>query len=517
MIGKPRPLVLAILDGWGLSRRSRGNAILMADTPNMDFFQKRYSVAKLETSGEAVGLPSNQMGNSEVGHLNIGAGRVVYQELTRIDKAIKEKTFFKNPVFLEAISKAKKSGALHLMGLLSDGGVHSQIEHLYALIKMARENRVPKVYIHVILDGRDVPPRNAKEYLKPLEERLEKEGSAELATVAGRYYTMDRDHRWERIEKSYRAMVFGEGRRSPGGVIALNEAYERGESDEFLLPTVLVDKKNNPRGLVKDEDAIIFFNFRPDRARQITRAFTDKDFTYFNRGTNPPLPFFVCMTQYDKTIAAPIAFSLQRLTNTLGEVLSKEGLRQLRIAETEKYAHVTFFFNGGIEEALPREDRVLIPSPKVSTYDLKPEMSALELTEILLEKLKEDIYDVIILNYANADMVGHSGKLESTIKAVEVVDSCIGKVVNTTIELGGSVLITSDHGNAEHMINNSKEREGEPYTAHTSNLVPLILANNKGYKIKGKGVLGDLAPTMLEIMNIPIPAEMTGKSLLTNL
>ncbi len=508
---KPRPLVLAILDGWGISRRRRGNAVYIAKTPRTDAFSQVFPSAKLEASGEAVGLPPGQMGNSEVGHLNMGAGRVVYQELTRIHKAVKEKTFFRNPVLLEAVNKATEGGALHLMGLVSDGGVHSHINHLYALLKMARENRVAKVYIHALLDGRDVPPANAAEYLEPLQKRLETEKSGELATIAGRYYTMDRDGRWQRTEKGYRALVLGEGEKAPDALTALERAYARGETDEFVLPTVLVDGEGNPRGRVRTGDAVIFFNFRPDRARQITRAFTEEDFTYFDRGANPPEPFFVCLTQYDKTIDAPVAFPPQSLKNTLGEVLSGAGLKQLRIAETEKYAHVTFFFNGGQETPYPGEERVLIPSLKVATYDLQPEMSAPKVTRTLLDKLDEGTFDVVVLNYANPDMVGHTGKLEAAVEAVETVDTCIGRVVDKTLGLGGVVFITSDHGNAELMVDS---RTNGAVTAHTSNLVPFILVNKEGYRLKGKGILADVAPTVLEVLGIPIPEEMTGKSLL---
>ena len=512
MITKPRPLVLAILDGWGLSRRRKGNAIYNAATPRMDAFRQVFPFAKLECSGEAVGLPAGQMGNSEVGHLNMGAGRVVYQELTRIHKAVKEKTFFRNPVLLEAIGKAKKGSALHLMGLVSDGGVHSHVDHLYALLKMARENRLPHVYIHALLDGRDVLPANAREYIEPLQKRLESEKSGELATIAGRYYTMDRDGRWDRTEKGYRAMVLGEGLKAPDGLTALEQAYARGETDEFVLPTVLVDEKGCPRGRIRPGDAIIFFNFRPDRARQITRSLTDEVFVHFDRGPTPPDVFFVCMTQYDKTIHAPVAFPPQSLKNTLGEVLSREGLRQLRIAETEKYAHVTFFFNGGREPPYPGEERILIPSPKIATYDRQPEMRAGSVTQALLQKLEEETVDVVILNYANPDMVGHTGNIPAAIQAVEAVDTCIGRVVDKALGLGGAVFITSDHGNAELMVD--PHNPGNVFTAHTANLVPLILANKQGYKIRGAGSLADIAPTLLEVLGIPIPEEMTGKSLL---
>ncbi len=508
------PLVLVILDGWGIGRPTAENAIYLAKTPHMDRFQQEYPYAEIEASGESVGLPAGQMGNSEVGHLNIGAGRVVYQELTRINLSIKEKTFFQNKVFLEAVERAKKGAALHLLGLVSDGGVHSHLEHLYALLWLAKEHRLPEVYIHVILDGRDVPPANAAVYLKPLEEYLVKEENIFLATVTGRYYAMDRDNRWERTEKAYRAMVAGEGEKAADSLAALQQAYNRGETDEFVSPTVLLDENGNPRGKVKKDDVLLFFNFRPDRARQITRAFIEENFSHFEREEPFIQPFFVSMTNYDKTIAAAVAFAPQNLKNTLGEVLSKYNLCQLRIAETEKYAHVTFFFNGGVEKSSPGEIRSLIPSPKVATYDLQPSMSAPEVTKVLLDKLSQRIFDVIILNYANADMVGHTGDLKAAVEAVETVDYCLGQVVDKVLEMKGVVCITADHGNAELMLDKEEGRGDRPHTAHTTNRVPFVLVNERGLKIRNRGILADIAPTMLEILHISIPVEMTGKSLI---
>ncbi len=514
MRNKTAPLMLVILDGWGLGHPTAENAIYLAKTPYMDSFQQKHSYAEIEASGESVGLPAGQMGNSEVGHLNIGAGRAVYQELTRINLSIREKAFFQNKVFLDAMERAKKGATLHLLGLVSDGGVHSHLEHLYALLRLVKEHSLPEVYIHAILDGRDVPPANAADYLKPLEEYVANEKNIFLATVAGRYYTMDRDNRWERIEKAYRAMVTGEGEKATDSLVALQQAYRRGETDEFVLPTVLVDENGNPRGQVKKDDVLLFFNFRPDRARQITYTFMAEDFPHFERGEPFVQPFFVSMTSYDKTLETAIAFPSQSLKNTLGEVLSYHGLRQLRIAETEKYAHVTFFFNGGVEKPSPGEIRTLIPSPKVATYDLQPSMSAPEVTKVLLDKLSAGIFDVIILNYANADMVGHTGDLQAAVEAVETVDECLGQVVNKVLELKGVVCITADHGNAELMLDKKEGQADRPHTAHTTNRVPFVLVNERGLKIKDSGVLADIAPTILEILHIAIPQEMTGNSLL---
>ncbi|MEG6615109.1 2,3-bisphosphoglycerate-independent phosphoglycerate mutase [Peptococcaceae bacterium 1198_IL3148] len=508
-----QPLVLMILDGWGISNQQQGNAIALAKKPNIDQYYKHYPHTMLSASGEDVGLPEGQMGNSEVGHLNIGAGRVVYQELTRITKEIKEGGFFANPEFLAAIQTVKKNGsALHLMGLLSDGGVHSHINHLFALLELAKRENLERVYIHVFLDGRDVPPANAQQYIDELEKKCAQLAVGKIVTVMGRYYAMDRDQRWDRTERAYRALVLGEGLKTEHAEEAVEESYRRDETDEFVQPTVMVTPNGKPLATVRDGDAIIFYNFRPDRARQITRAFVDRDFSGFKRPAEHPRVHFVCMTQYDKTIVAPIAFKPQKLVNTLGEVLSKNNVQQLRLAETEKYAHVTFFFNGGVEVANPGEERVLIPSPKVATYDLKPEMSANEVTAALLEQLALDQYQVIIMNYANTDMVGHTGKMDAAIKAIEAVDKCVGQVVRAVLARQGTVLITADHGNAELMA----DEAGNPVTAHTTDPVPFILINDNQYKqVKLKtGRLEDIAPTMLEILHIEQPKEMTGKSLI---
>ncbi len=512
MTVKRRPLVLVILDGWGLSDNGEGNAIARARTPNMDELLARYPYTTLSTSGEDVGLPEGQMGNSEVGHLNMGAGRIVYQELTRISRAIRDGTFYQNPVLLEAVEKVRRRGtALHLMGLLSDGGVHSHIQHLYSLLDLARDQGLEKVYVHAFLDGRDVPPANAREYIIPLTERMARMETGRVATVMGRYYAMDRDRRWERTQQAYYAMVRGEGIKVPSALAAVEQAYARGETDEFVKPSVVTDDGGSPVGLVTDGDGIIFFNFRPDRARQITRAFVDEDFDAFDLPPGRPKVHFVCMTQYDKTIDAPVAFRPQVLVNTLGEVLSYHNLRQLRLAETEKYAHVTFFFNGGVERPNPGEDRVLVPSPKVATYDLQPQMSAPEVTDVLVNKLRENIYDVVIMNYANPDMVGHTGVFEAAVRAIQAVDQCLGRLMKCVDECGGTAVVVGDHGNAEQMIDD----DGGPHTAHTANPVPFIvvhpLARERGLR---SGGLGHVAPTVLHLLGIERPAEMTCGSLL---
>ncbi|MFZ5632831.1 MAG: 2,3-bisphosphoglycerate-independent phosphoglycerate mutase [Bacillota bacterium] len=506
------PLVLIILDGWGLSDVSRGNAIASAGTPNIDSYWKNYPHTVLGCSGEDVGLPEGQMGNSEVGHLNMGAGRVVYQELTRISKAIRDGSFFENDVLRQAMDHALRAGgALHLMGLLSDGGVHSHINHLFALLEMAGRRRLEKVYVHCFLDGRDVPPDNALEYIKQLEEKIKELKTGRIATVMGRYYAMDRDRRWERTERAYRALVDGQGLKALSVEAAVKESYARQETDEFVQPTVIEDGAGNPVATVKNGDAVIFFNFRPDRARQLTRSFVDSDFRGFDRGQALENLYFVCMTRYDKTIEAPVAFPPQRLKNTLGEVLSAARIKQLRLAETEKYAHVTFFFNGGVEPPNPGEERILIPSPKVATYDLKPEMSAPEITEELVGQLQFDRYRVIIVNYANPDMVGHTGDMEAAVRAVETVDRCLGRAVGAILKKNGVAIITADHGNAEHMRNEA----GRPVTAHTTDPVPFILV---GEQVRGAvlrpGRLEDVAPTILDLLGIEKPKEMTGSSLI---
>lgn len=500
-----------ILDGWGSSARSEGNAIAAARKEYVDQLFKKYPHASLETSGEYVGLPAGQMGNSEVGHMNIGAGRIVYQELTRISKAIKDGHFQKNQVLTEAMERARDR-SLHLIGLLSDGGVHSHIEHLFALLDMAKAYGLERVFVHAVLDGRDVGPKRALPYIEALEEKMKELQIGKIATVAGRYYTMDRDKRWDRVEKGYLAMVTGEG---PKGLLAkelVERSYEQKVTDEFVVPSVVVDEKGEPVGLIKPGDVVIFYNFRADRARQISHALSDREFTEFNRPGGYLNLHYVCMTLYDLTLEAPVAFPPQNLENTLGEVISKNGLRQLRIAETEKYAHVTFFFNGGQEETFPGEDRILIPSPKVATYNLKPEMSACEVTRKVIEMLHEDKYHFFVLNYANADMVGHTGSFEAAVQAIEAVDKCIGQVVEAFLQKSGIILITADHGNAEEMV----DREtGTPQTAHSSNLVPVILVGEgmEKYKLRD-GSLKDVAPTILEMLNIPKPQEMEGESLI---
>lgn len=507
-----KPLVLMILDGWGLSSRRENNAIALANPQVMSRLCREYPFTELQASGMAVGLPDGQMGNSEVGHLNIGAGRIVYQDLTRITKAITDGSFFRNPVLLDCLAKTRASGGrIHLAGLLSDGGVHSHNTHLYALLQLARQEEIKEVFVHCFLDGRDTPPRSAAEYISSLEEEMNKIGIGRIATIMGRYYAMDRDNRWERVEKAYNAMVLGEGNSTGSALAAVENNYEQGINDEFVIPSVVCDR-NGPVGTIRDGDGFIFFNFRSDRAREITRAFTDPAFTGFSPGFRPKVSSFVCMTEYDETFGLPVAFGPEELKNILGEVVSKAGLHQLRIAETEKYAHVTFFFNGGNETPFPGEERVLVPSPKeVATYDLKPEMSVHQVTAELVGRLDEKRFDFIVLNFANPDMVGHTGFLDAAVKAIGAVDQCVGVVVDKVLSQGGSLLITADHGNAESMI----DENGNPHTAHTCNPVPLVLVGDagKGLRLRS-GVLADIAPTVLEILGIPKPAEMTGSSLL---
>jgi 2,3-bisphosphoglycerate-independent phosphoglycerate mutase len=511
-VSRPRPLALIILDGWGLGRRRNGNAIHQANTPFYYHLLENYPVARLAAGGEDVGLPAGQMGNSEVGHLNMGAGRIVYQDLTRISRDIRTGVFFENAVLQRAMARTRENrAALHLLGLVSDGGVHSHLHHLFALLRMAEKFSLPHVYVHAILDGRDVGPVSAGDYLTALEEKMDELKTGKTATVSGRYYTMDRDRRWERVEKAYNAMVHGTGETAATSHHALQNAYERGETDEFVLPTVILDQEGKPVATVGPKDTIIFFNFRPDRARQITRAFIEGDFHSFDRGISPPLSFFVCLTRYDEKMEAPVAFPPDGMRRTLGEVLSENGLRQLRIAETEKYAHVTFFFSGGEEKPYPGEERVLIPSPKVPTYNLLPQMSAPEVTKQVLAEIKKEKFDVIILNYANTDMVGHTGILEAAVKAVETVDSCLQQVVTAVLDRGGVALLTSDHGNAEQMTTG---RTGRPFTAHTPNPVPFILIGSQGFRLRKKGILADVAPTVLDLLGLDKPAEMTGQTLL---
>lgn len=506
-----RPTMLMILDGYGLRSEKHGNAIASAKKPNLDKIFKNWPNTQISASGSDVGLPDGQMGNSEVGHLNIGAGRIVYQDLTRISKAISDGDFFKNPVMENAIASCiEKNSALHLMGLLSDGGVHSHIDHLCALIKMAKQRNISQVYIHAFLDGRDVPPCSAGEYITTLEAKMAEIGLGKIATIAGRYYAMDRDKRWERVEQAYNAMTSGAELYAKSASEALENAYQRGENDEFVKPTSIFSENEKP-SLVQDGDSVVFFNFRPDRAREITRCFVDDHFTGFSRKARPKDINFVCMTQYDATMpGVNVAFPPQTLENTLGEYISSLGLKQLRIAETEKYAHVTFFFNGGVEKENPGEDRILIDSPKVATYDLQPEMSAHLVTDQVINQIKSGKYDLIILNYANPDMVGHTGIMPAATKAIEAVDTCVGRVVDTMLDCGGQILLTADHGNAEL----EEDENGCPVTAHTTNPVPLVCIRKEPVPLLSGGRLCDLAPTLLELMNLPQPVEMTGRSLI---
>ena len=505
------PIALVILDGWGLGNAADPhNAIAQTVTKHMTVLPELYPTTTLACSGEAVGLPEGQMGNSEVGHLNIGAGRVVYQELTRITKEIREGRFLKNPVLTKVVETVKAEGtALHLMGLVSDGGVHSHLTHLYALLEMAKKYGIPKVYVHAFLDGRDVPPSSAAGYLAQLESQIAELGVGKIATISGRYWAMDRDKRWERVEKAYAALVYGEGEHGASAAEAIQAAYAKGETDEFFTPTI-IDGCGDCT--IKPNDGVIFFNFRPDRARQLTRTFVDTEFAGFER-RNGYFPLqFATMTQYDETLPSPVAYSPQYLKNTLGEIFAANGLHQLRIAETEKYAHVTYFFNGGEEQPNPNEERILIPSPKVATYDLKPEMSAPEVTDRVVAEIRFGKYDLIVLNFANGDMVGHTGQFEAARQAVATVDACLGQVVEAMHDRGGIALITADHGNAEMMVD---PITSEPYTAHTTNDVPFILVSDahRGIKLR-QGILADIAPTILDLAGIEQPPEMTGESLL---
>ena len=511
--GLKQPLVLVILDGWGINDSCEYNAVCQARTPNLDALFREYPATRLEVSGLAVGLPEGQMGNSEVGHLNIGAGRVVYQDLTRISKSIADGDFFSNPVLIEALNGVRRSGGkAHFMGLLSDGGVHSHISHLYALIEMARRCGIAEVCVHAFLDGRDTPPQSGRRFLAELEAELRRAGLGRIATVTGRYYAMDRDNRWERVERAYRALTEGEGVPAADSAEAIAGAYEAGQNDEFVEPRVVV-RDGRPAGAIEDGDGIVFFNFRADRAREITRAFTAPDFSGFVRRRRPALSSFVCLAEYDQTFDLPVAFPTVTLHNLLGEIVSRAGLTQLRIAETEKYAHVTFFFNGGNEVPYPGEDRVLIPSPQeVATYDEKPEMSAPEVTDELVRRVESGAYDFIVLNYANPDMVGHTGILPAAIAAMETVDACVGRIVAAVLRAGGRLLITADHGNCEQLLDPAG---GGAHTAHTANPVPLLLVDPQRRQAKlREGILADLAPTILELLGLEPPPEMTGKSLL---
>ena len=501
------PTTLIIMDGFGLEGPSAGNAVVNAPTPNLDRIFRDFPGCRLSASGLDVGLPEGQMGNSEVGHTNMGAGRVVFQDLPHISRDIESGEFFKNPAYLEAMSNCREWGsALHLMGLLSDGGVHSHITHLFALVKMAKEQGLEKVYVHCFLDGRDVPPSSGKSYVEQLQAKLDELGTGRIATVMGRYYAMDRDKRWDRVQRAYDAIALGEGIFEEDPAAAVQKSYDSGVTDEFMEPVVCAKGAQ-----VRDNDSIIFYNFRPDRAREITRCFVDEDFQDVERKKGFVPVDFVCTTEYDATMPnVTVAYPRQKLENIFGEYISKLGLTQLRIAETEKYAHVTFFFNGGVETVFPGEDRVLIASPKVATYDLQPEMSAYQVTEEAVKRIESGAYDVIILNLANCDMVGHTGVYEAACRAVTAVDECVGRVVEATSRMGGVSLITADHGNAERMA----DEDGEPFTAHTTNLVPFYIV---GASVRLRdGRLADIAPTMLDLMGLEKPKEMDGETLIVN-
>lgn len=508
-----KPYAIIIMDGYGLSGEKNGNAIAMEGSPNVEKYRREYPSGELGASGMSVGLPDGQMGNSEVGHLNMGAGRIVYQELTKITKEIGDGGFFKNEALLGAMENAKKNHKkLHVWGLLSDGGVHSHNTHLYALLKMCKENGLDNAYVHCFMDGRDVSPTSGSGFLRDLQAEMDKLAFGEIASVCGRYYAMDRDNRWERVAKAYDMLTLGNGIHAEYAADAVEASYKNEVTDEFILPTNVV-RGGRPVALVEEGDSIIFFNFRPDRAREITRAFSQEDFNGFERKTGYLKPYYVCFTQYDATFKdVRVAFKPQSLDNTLGEYLSKKGLTQLRIAETEKYAHVTFFFNGGVEAPNAGEERALVPSPKVATYDLQPEMSAFEVTERAIKELSSGKFDVMILNFANCDMVGHTGVISAAEKAVETVDICVDKVLRQILKMGGGALLTADHGNADKMI----AEDGSPFTAHTTNPVPVVLVCDrlKDKKLREGGVLADLAPTLLDMMGLEKPAEMTGKTLI---
>ena len=508
-----KPVVLMILDGYGLNDNPDGNAIAMANTPVMDKLMSDYPFVKGNASGMAVGLPDGQMGNSEVGHMNIGAGRIIYQDLTRITKDIQDGTFFENKVLLQAIENCKKNDSdLHLWGLLSDGGVHSHNTHLYGMLEMAKRNGLEKVYVHAFLDGRDTPPASGKDYVAELEEKMKEIGVGKVASLSGRYYAMDRDNNWDRVQKAYDSLVLGEGVQATDAVQAMADSYANDVTDEFVLPTVIVGDNGKPLSLVKDGDSVVFFNFRPDRAREITRAFCDDQFKGFERRFLNLT--YVCFKDYDETIPNKlIAFEKEEIQNTFGEFLANHGLKQLRLAETEKYAHVTFFFNGGKEEPNKDESRILVNSPKeVATYDLKPEMSAPEVGKNLVEAIKSQEYDVIVINFANPDMVGHTGVIPAAVKAVETVDGLVGEAVEAIKEVDGVLFICADHGNAEKMVD---YETGAPHTAHTTNPVPFILVNaDADMKLREGGCLADIVPTLLEVMGMEQPTEMTGKSLI---
>ncbi|QSO49709.1 2,3-bisphosphoglycerate-independent phosphoglycerate mutase [Alicyclobacillus mengziensis] len=506
-------MALIILDGFGCRSETVGNAVRGAKKPVFDNLWKTYPHTHLLASGHAVGLPDGQFGNSEVGHSNIGAGRVLYQDLTRIDKAINDGDFFQNPALKGAMDYVKEhDSALHLYGLVSNGGVHSHMRHLLALLRMAKENGVAKVYVHAFMDGRDVAPTSGRKDVKELLDEMEKLGVGKIATIQGRYYSMDRDNRWERTEKSYRAMVYGDGDQATDPLQALEDSYAKSITDEFILPTTIVDTDGKPVGLIQDNDAVIMFNFRPDRAIQISRVFTNKDFRDFDRGPNFPHVHYVCMTKFSELVGGVVAYKPENLDNTMGEVLTQNGLTQLRIAETEKYPHVTFFFSGGREQPFPGEERILIPSPKVATYDLKPEMSAYEVADAAAKRMRTGEIDCMILNFANPDMVGHTGDYNAAVRAIEAVDECLGKVLDAIASVGGVALVTADHGNADIMF---WKETGDVCTTHTTNPVPLVVTK-PGVKLRDDGVLADLAPTMLDLLGVEQPSEMTGHTLINH-
>lgn len=507
----PKPVALIIMDGFGLRNTEVGNAVAQANKPNYDRYLKQYPNTTLTACGEAVGLPEGQMGNSEVGHLNIGAGRIVYQDLTRITKSIREGEFFENETLVEAVRAAKNNNKkLHLYGLVSDGGVHSHIEHMFAMLDLCKKEDFHDVSIHGFMDGRDVAPDSGKQFVKDLIAKIEEVGVGQIATLSGRYYAMDRDKRWDRVEKAYRAMVYGEGPKYTDPLKAITESYEKSVYDEFVEPTVMVNGAGEPVSLVESGDSVIFLNYRPDRAIQLSQVFTNKDFRGFDRGPKFPQSLhFVCLTLFSETVEGFVAYKPKDLDNTLGEVLVQHNKKQLRIAETEKYPHVTFFFSGGRDVELPGETRVLINSPKVATYDLKPEMSAYEVADACVREIEADKHDAIILNFANPDMVGHSGMLEPTVKAVETTDECVGKVVDAVLAKGGVVIITADHGNADMVF----DENGRPFTAHTTNPVPFIVTD-ENVTLREGGILADIAPTILDLMGLPKPDEMTGTSMI---
>ena len=508
---RKKPTMLMILDGYGIRENPYGNAVKKAYTPNLDRLFQTYPNTTLSACGKDVGLPDGQMGNSEVGHLNIGAGRIVYQDFTRISKAISDGDFFENPVLTGAMDFVKQNNSsLHLMGLLSDGGVHSHITHVFALLELARRKNIQNVYLHCFLDGRDVPPTSAPHFIEQLEKNLREHNLGKIATISGRYYAMDRDNRMERVQLAYDALTLGKGEHAETALQAVKKAYDNGVTDEFVLPTVITNE-TQPPCTIRDRDGIIMFNFRPDRAREITRCFVDPAFSGIKREVEFSNLYYACMTQYDATMpSVQVAFEPQTLKNTLGEYLSKQGLKQLRIAETEKYAHVTFFFNGGVEVPNEGEDRILTPSPKVATYDLQPEMSAFEVTDTVLKMVEQDSYDVIILNFANPDMVGHTGNFNAAVKAIEALDLCVEKILEAIKLKDGQLLLTADHGNSDDMLT----EDGEPITSHSLSRVPFLISSDVPLPLRQDGILADIAPTMLYLMNLPQPSEMEGRNLI---